>query len=257
MRQGRRERAAIRNLARRGFGDTEVKITHEDIQLRFTTSDEGERNDLTMREQNERCLMHRKRLVICLVINFLSANLLGEVGADKLPPIDLNDRRITFRLKTARRRKFRERAKVVFGFLEARIRLRALGGNDYCGVDSVPGGFGWTLENCEQNLAFGIGVSLLHLFGALHPPEGNLVAEAVCGVAINLSVLARSRGGLGPRGWLALRLGRDADKENSGCKCPPAIINAFGNQLTTSLQMIWFARIVGDARPYSMNMQSP
>ena len=78
----------------------EMEAANKVIEFVFAARNERERDDLAMREQDERRLVHRERLLACLVINSLGAELLAEVGSDKLPRVDLDYRGIAFRLES-------------------------------------------------------------------------------------------------------------------------------------------------------------
>ena len=82
----------------------------------------------------------------------------------------------------------------------------------YRGIDFVGDGLGRMFENREQDFGLaGGGVSLVHLFGAIYPAVGNLIAESESGVAVELRVIGvrRRRGRRrGNRRSFVLRLQR-------------------------------------------------
>jgi hypothetical protein len=82
------------------FCVAEVETVHQVVEFIFAAGDEGERNDLTLREQDERALAHGE----------LVAPRLDEIGAQQLPPFNHQRIRFAFGLETFGGREFRERA---------------------------------------------------------------------------------------------------------------------------------------------------
>src|SRR5882724_3177098 len=165
-----------------------MKAIHQVVQLVFASGYEGERNELTLHEQDQRALSHGELFVVRL--NF---ERLDEISAQQLLRLHLQHVGFAVGLEAFAGREIRERAEVVFGFLETGIGRRALGG-DYGGrIDGVSGGLGRALENGEQKVGFtGLG-SLLHLLATVNPAIGNLKAKSEIGVAVKLGVVTWSR----------------------------------------------------------------
>src|ERR1039458_1533050 len=157
---------------------------HQIVALLLAARDESKRDDLALGEEGERALAHGELVAGCL--NFA---WLAEIGAQQAPRLDFERIGFAFGLKAFSGREIGERPEVVFGALEAGIGRGALPGEQDPGVDGVSGGLGRALENRQQNFALTGAVSRLHLFGAIHPAVGNLIAECESGVAVKLGVL--------------------------------------------------------------------
>ena len=131
-----------------------MKSVDEVIDFILAARDEGERDDLTLGEQDERRLMHGE---------FIGERL-GEISADELTGVDLRNVGIAFDLEAFGGGEFGERTEVILGLFETRIGGGAFGGDNDGGVDGFSDGVGWAFEDGEQDFTSGGGFLFRGLF---------------------------------------------------------------------------------------------
>src|SRR6266446_10985478 len=98
-----------------------MQPVHQVVQFILAASNEGERDDLSLRKHHERALTHSELVVACLNIARLAAERFAEISAQQLPRLNFKRIWFAFGLKAFGGREFSKGAQVVFGFLEAGI----------------------------------------------------------------------------------------------------------------------------------------
>jgi hypothetical protein len=82
---------------RAGFRCREVEEFDQIVVFVFASRDEGEGDDLTFREQNQRRVMHDELVTICV-----GTERLDEIGSDELMAVDLGDGGVAVYLESFR-----------------------------------------------------------------------------------------------------------------------------------------------------------